>query len=104
MDPRELEQTLSLFRQIGASKYNCFSPSSEDDLSAYKKGVLVVDQTRGDAALKYGGIVESDFDRMLMEAIEEHPEQPSWQRRPDEHSCWASKNSWWTRPEEDHSW
>ena len=56
VDPRELEQTLSLFRQIGASKYNCFSPSSEDDLSAYKKGVLVVDQTRGDAALKYGGI------------------------------------------------
>ena len=49
VEPRELEQTLSLFRQIGASKYNCFSPSSEGDLSAYKKGVLVVDQTRGDA-------------------------------------------------------
>ena len=85
VDPRELEQTLSLFRQIGASKYNCFSPSSEDDLSAYKKGVLVVDQTRGDAALKYGGIVESDFDRMLMEAIEEHPEQPIYVRAHPDH-------------------
>ena len=46
------------YRALGISKYNwCMSA----DTSAYQDGVLLVDQSRGDASMKYGGLDVSNF-------------------------------------------
>ena len=43
-------------------------------LSAYEEGVLLVDQSRGDASMKYGGLDISDFSRLFDDALAENPE------------------------------
>jgi capsular polysaccharide export protein len=57
-------------RAIQLSKYNDFDP----DLPAPDPGyVLVIDQTRGDASIAYGGASEGTFREMLVFAQEENP-------------------------------
>jgi capsular polysaccharide export protein len=59
------------YRALGISKYNWFVCA---DVSAYEKGVLLVDQSLGDASMKYGGIDVSDFSRLFDGALTENPE------------------------------
>lgn len=66
-------------RQIVAheiTKYNyCATASSKDiQTDAVKPLVLVIDQTRNDASVRFGGLQETDFYRMLDTAIEENPD------------------------------
>ncbi len=58
------------WRQGRVSKYNHlpeFSSALPEDY------VLVVDQTRGDASLQWGGADATTFDRMLRSALEQYP-------------------------------
>lgn len=52
------------------SKYNHHDPDLAPPPPGY---VLVVDQTRGDASIRWGGATESTFREMLVFAQEEHP-------------------------------
>ncbi|MFC5050247.1 capsular polysaccharide biosynthesis protein [Rubritalea spongiae] len=87
----EIDITLKKIREYGISKYNCHL----DQGRKLPPGVLVVDQTAGDAALKYGGISASDFDRMLQDAIDESGDSPVYVKtHPDhqyraKHSCFT---------------
>jgi len=83
------------FREHGISKYNWYPGEFNGSPLPEKTGVLVVDQTRGDTSLEYGGMRESDFDRMIRDALDEHPGEPIYVRsHPDhryrgKHSCFA---------------
>jgi capsular polysaccharide export protein len=56
---------------------------------------MVVDQTKGDASHRHGGVRESDFDRMVRDALDEHPSSVIYLRaHPDhryrgKHSCFS---------------
>jgi capsular polysaccharide export protein len=52
------------------SKYNAFDPALPAPEPGY---VLVIDQTRGDASIEWGGATASTFREMLVFAQEEHP-------------------------------
>ena len=62
---------LEAFRKQGISKYNW---SMSVDTDAYQEGVLLIDQSRGDASMKYGGLDTSDFSRLFDDALADHPE------------------------------
>jgi capsular polysaccharide export protein len=87
LEPESVRTALNLFRKSGISKYNCHpSRSSDPSFPSFPSGVLVVDQTRGDAAIKYGGLCLQDFDRMLIDAIEENPDLTIYVKtHPDHH-------------------
>lgn len=79
----ETETLLSKFREHGISKYNWFC---DVDISHYNPGILLVDQSRGDASMKYGGVTIEDFTRMFEDALREHPEDIIYIRtHPDQH-------------------
>ncbi|WP_374641939.1 capsular polysaccharide biosynthesis protein [Tabrizicola sp.] len=62
---------MARIQHLHLSKYNNF----DLDLSAPDPGyVLVVDQTRGDAAIRHSGASAEDFQAMLAAALREHPE------------------------------
>lgn len=50
------------------------SASSEGNRSPNKKQVLVIDQTRDDASVRFGGMDAARFDNMLLTAIDENPD------------------------------
>ncbi|MES2474994.1 MAG: capsular polysaccharide biosynthesis protein [Verrucomicrobiota bacterium] len=83
------------FRQTGASKYNWFPGEVRDDDLPEREGILVVDQTRGDAAITRGGLALADFDRMLRDALDTSDGAPVYVRaHPDhlyrkKHSCFS---------------
>ncbi len=52
------------------SKYNAFDPEEPVPEAPY---VLVIDQTRGDASITFGGATEATFKEMLVFAQTEHP-------------------------------
>ncbi len=52
------------------SKYNLFNPETTLDETGY---VLVIDQTRGDASIRFGGAETASFTAMLMAARAENP-------------------------------
>ena len=85
---------LEAFRKQGISKYNW---SMSVDTSAYQDGVLLVDQSRGDASMKYGGLDISDFSRLFDDALADHPESIIYiKTHPDRHfrrkkSCFSDK-------------
>ena len=58
------------------TKYNYCATASKEDLQTdeSKPLVLVIDQTHNDASIRFGGLHESDFTRMLDTAIEENPD------------------------------
>jgi capsular polysaccharide export protein len=64
-------QIMEKYRDFGISKYNWSIPA---DTSSFAEGVLLVDQSRGDASMKYGGGEISDFSRLFDDAIDENPE------------------------------
>lgn len=55
------------------SKYNAFLPDAHAPAPGY---VLVIDQTRDDAAVRASGATDADFQEMLVMAQEEHPGVP----------------------------
>lgn len=54
------------------SKYN--AARDPDPAMLLRPYVLVVDQTRGDASIRYGKASQASFDRMLAAALAEHPD------------------------------
>lgn len=90
----EVERLLSRYREIRASKYNWYPGDFRND-PPEAPGVMVVDQTRGDASLERGGLSAGDFDRMVRDALDEHPGEPIYLRaHPDhryrsKHSCFS---------------
>lgn len=71
------ERALSQILTYRLSKYNHALDFSEIP-SAKEKIVLVIDQTFGDMAVKYGQASEVDFNKMLETAISENPEAQIW--------------------------
>lgn len=84
------------FRELGISKYNWYPGAAGQTPLPVEKGVLVVDQTRGDTSLEYGGVRQEDFERMVRDALDEHPSVPIYIRsHPDhryrgKHSCFPA--------------
>lgn len=71
------EKALSQILTYQLSKYNHALDFSEIP-SVKEKIVLVIDQTFGDMAVKYGQASEVDFNKMLETAISENPEAQIW--------------------------
>ncbi len=79
--PSNVDLILKKFKDQGVSKYN-------HNLHQYPQlpeGILVVDQTKGDAAITHGGIEPEDFDRMLEDAIQENPDLPIYVKTHPDH-------------------
>lgn len=57
----------------GITKYNAYRRVSEESPVPKDPFVLVVDQTRDDASVAFGGMQEADFLAMLEAAIDENP-------------------------------
>ena len=82
---------LERIQKSGVSKYNCYLNRKREKES----GILVVDQTAGDASIQYSGMSSADFDRMLHDAINENPDSPIYVKaHPDheyrqKHSCFT---------------
>ncbi|WP_460029619.1 capsular polysaccharide biosynthesis protein [Mannheimia haemolytica] len=71
------EKALSQILTYQLSKYNHALDFSEIP-SVKEKIVLVIDQTFGDMAVKYGQASEADFNKMLETAISENPKAQIW--------------------------
>jgi capsular polysaccharide export protein len=61
---------IARLREAHLSKYNSHDPALPAPAPGY---VLVVDQTRGDASIRYGGASEAIFHEMLARAQDDHP-------------------------------
>ena len=102
-DRTEVESLLARFRETNVSKYNWYPGDFAGAPLPEETGVMVVDQTRGDASLANGGVREMDFDRMVRDALDEHPGEIIYLRaHPDhryrgKHSCfspWVFDEPW----------
>jgi capsular polysaccharide export protein len=62
---------ISRLKELHLSKYNTCDPSLPAPPPGY---VLVVDQTRDDAAIRYSGANAATFQQMLAAALRDHPE------------------------------
>ena len=79
-DPARLRRAraaMTLLREFGISKYN-FAPRRTEremglDPERRRGRVLVVDQTRGDCSISFGGATEVTFAEMLSAAVRENP-------------------------------
>ena len=93
VDPTHL---MGRFREMGASKYNWFPGEYRDEPLPDKPGILVVDQSRGDASIYHGGLTVNDFEKMLRAALDECQGAPVYVRaHPDhlfrkKHSCFPA--------------
>lgn len=91
----ETESLLARFRASKVSKYNWYPGDFANVPLPEKTGVMVVDQTKGDTSLEHGGVREADFDRMVRDALDEHPGEIIYLRaHPDhryrgKHSCFS---------------
>ncbi len=91
----DIEKLMARFQAVSASKYNWYPADFRDLQPPEKTGVMVVDQTRGDTSLAYGGLQDGDFDRMVRDALDEHPGEIIYLRaHPDhryrgKHSCFS---------------
>ncbi len=94
-EPSDPEKMLARFRDSGTSKYNWVPGEYRDAPLPETEGILVVDQSRGDAAIRHGGITVRDFDRMLRDALDTSAGAPVYVRaHPDhlfrkKHSCFS---------------
>ena len=66
------EAGIAFLRQEGLSKYSDWLPDARPPEPGY---VLVIDQTRGDAAIAMAEASETTFDEMLVAARAEHPQK-----------------------------
>ena len=88
---------MARFREIRASKYNWFPGEYRAQPTQDQPGILVVDQSRGDMSLRHGGLLESDFDRMLRAAFDECLGAPVYLRAHPDHlfrsktTCFSKK-------------
>ena len=75
----EAEQAVAFIVEHRLSKYN-HAPdwAGGRPSETAKPVVLVIDQTFGDMALKYGGADEHTFQKMFQTALAEHPESEIW--------------------------
>lgn len=78
-------QVMSRFRETGASKYNWFPGTFSSTPPDLQPGILVVDQTRGDASLRHAGLGDTDFERMILTAFEESDGTPVYLRGHPDH-------------------
>jgi capsular polysaccharide export protein len=76
---------LEKFRACGVSKYNWFPGEYEPKMRDLPEGILVVDQTRGDASLRHGALSAADFERMLRAALDECEGAPVYVRGHPDH-------------------
>lgn len=70
-------EVISLWREGRVSKYNNFREypmAHTDGVAENGRYVLVVDQTRGDASIRFGMADQASFQRMLRVALEENPD------------------------------
>ncbi len=88
----EIRATMERFRGTGASKYNWFPGEYEDAPAKRKPGILVVDQARGDAAIRHGGIPHARFAEMLQAAFDECEGAPVYLRAHPDHLFRARKS------------
>ncbi|AIL32293.1 capsule biosynthesis protein [Basilea psittacipulmonis DSM 24701] len=77
-DLSEAQRALSLIRRYRLSKYNHALDFPDDAKPKNRPVVLVVDQTFGDMAVRYGGASAETFDQMLTAAILENPHADIW--------------------------
>lgn len=77
VDYEKAEKALSLILKYQLSKYN-HALNFTDIPNPKDKIVLVIDQTFGDMAVKYGQANEQDFNEMLESAINENPNAIIW--------------------------
>lgn len=73
----EAEKAVSFIQQYQLSKYN-HAPDFEPELEKKLSVVLVIDQTFGDMAVKFGQAGETHFNQMLDAAINENPGAEIW--------------------------
>lgn len=91
----EAETLLERFRTSRVSKYNWYPGDFRGRPLLEKPSVIVVDQTKGDASHHHGGMDAGDFDRMVRDALDEHPSEMIYLRaHPDhryrgKHSCFS---------------
>jgi capsular polysaccharide export protein len=78
-------ELMARFRVIGASKYNWFPGEYLDEPLPTEEGVLVVDQSRGDASIRHGALEVKDFERMLRAALDECEGSPVYVRAHPDH-------------------
>jgi len=74
---RRAGAVISLWREGRVSKFNNFREYSwahVDGVAENGRYVLVVDQTRGDASIRFGMADQASFQRMLRAALEENPD------------------------------
>lgn len=64
---------ISRLRHLDLSKYNNFDPDLPTPDPGY---VLIIDQTRGDAAIRHAGASRETFRTMLTAALRDHPDTP----------------------------
>jgi len=83
--PHEVAALMERFRQLGVSKYNWFPGEFSEPAGEWPEGILVVDQTRGDASLRYGGLGPPDFERMVLAAFDEAEACPVYLRGHPDH-------------------
>ncbi len=75
----EAERALNLIRQFRLSKYNHAAEWQLPHSTLQKKlQVLVIDQTRYDLSVKFGGGNAQIFNQMLTAAIHENPDAEIW--------------------------
>jgi len=94
-DSDDTGRLLARFRVTRASKYNWYPGDFRGAALPENPGVMVVDQTKGDSSLSHGGMRANDFDRMVRDALDEHPAETIYLRaHPDhryrgKHSCFS---------------
>jgi capsular polysaccharide export protein len=79
------ETLISRFRELGVSKYNWFPGEYDSGAPSFPEGILVVDQTRGDMAVRLGGLDEGVFATMLRAALDEADGAPVYLRGHPDH-------------------
>jgi capsular polysaccharide export protein len=85
-------ELMAKYREIGVSKYNWFPGEFSKIALPDESGILLVDQTRGDAAIRYGGMQVRDFDQMLRDALDESGSAVVYVRAHPDH-LYRQKNS-----------
>jgi capsular polysaccharide export protein len=97
LEPVIIQELIERFRKSGASKYNWFPGEFRDEGLPEQEGILVVDQTRGDMAIRAGGLEVGAFDRMLEAAFDECEGAPVYLRAHPDHlfrskrTCFSSR-------------
>ncbi len=97
LDKAQGAKLIQRFCEVGASKYNWYPGDFAKPKKDYERGVMVVDQTRGDTAIGYGRVGAGDFDRMVDDALQENPGKPIYLRAHPDHryrgkfSCFSER-------------